>query len=174
MLPVADPDGLGECQALRSERLLGQLEAVERRIVRAKPDSRTAPAARISRGSSRSHPGCGGGARALSRLTPMAPTQSSIQTSNGWRRIPPTNSRRPRELRPRSRRSRYARTGFPCTAMNRLRGNIALPSGRRQAGRRCRLRRTRRPDGPSASSRRSWGVAEVVPPTGHGFASGPQ
>ena len=35
MLPVADPDRLGECQALGSERLLGQLEAVERGIVQA-------------------------------------------------------------------------------------------------------------------------------------------
>ena len=35
MLPVADPDRLGECQPLGSERLLGHLEAVERGIVQA-------------------------------------------------------------------------------------------------------------------------------------------
>src|SRR5262249_21550234 len=36
MFPVAELHGLGECQALRSEGLLRQLEAVERGIVRVK------------------------------------------------------------------------------------------------------------------------------------------
>ena len=35
MLPIADPDRFGKCQPLRSQGLLGQLEAVERGIVQA-------------------------------------------------------------------------------------------------------------------------------------------
>ena len=88
MLPVADPDRLGECQPLGSERLLGQLEAVERGIVRAELEVERhlllEDLAAVA-----DHAGDVAAVLGLSRLTPRDPTQSSIQTSNGWRRTPP-------------------------------------------------------------------------------------
>ena len=84
VLPVANPDWLGECQPLRPKRLLRELQTVQRVVVHSEAIIEgNLPL--VCDTAVSDHSGDASRCFSFNRFTPRGPRLSSIQISNGWR-----------------------------------------------------------------------------------------